>query len=354
VKYQINDEGDAFGAIEDFVALGDEPAYRAAIDASEGDSLADAEKFKDAISDISDDALARGYLNLKALIGQVAQEQGVPSGTAASVASKIGIDDSLVLSMESAPKSVALDLHGLGGFGGPAPDLLGNLPADTSLAVGISDVGGKLKSLVEKVESAGIPGIGKGTIAAAVQTQADLDINEDLFPWLGDAAVFVRGTDPSTADGALVIQSKDDAAAALALDKLGQLLESQGQGSLKPLSLGSGGNGFELTNPNFSQPINFVQQNGLFVIGVGEAATQAALTPTETLADAEPFTAATGTLGDGGPAFYAAIPQLVSLIAASPNTNAAQFAQLRPYLDRLAYLTGGTSEGGVKIVLGAK
>ncbi|MGZ5336642.1 MAG: DUF3352 domain-containing protein [Solirubrobacterales bacterium] len=354
VKYQINDEGDAFGAIEDFVALGDEPAYRAAIDASEGDSLADAEKFKDAISDISDDALARGYLNLKALIGQVAQEQGVPSGTAAGVASKIGIDDSLVLSAESDPKSVAIDLHGLGNFGGPASDLLGDLPADTSFAIGLSDVGGRLKGLVDAVESAGIPGVTEGTIAAAVQTQADLDLNEDVLSWLGDAALFVRGTDPATADGALVIKSKDDASAALALDKLGTLLENTGQGNPEPLELGSGGNGFQITDPNFAQPLNVVQQNGLFVIGLGPAATQAVLTPTETLADAEPFTAATGTLGDAGPAFFAAIPQLVSLLGATSGVNAEEFAKAKPYLDRLAFLTGGQADGSLRIVLGAK
>lgn len=354
VSYQINDSGDAFGVIDDFVAQGDEAAYRAAINASQGDSLADLEGFKDSTGDVPDDALGVGYLNLKGLIGQVAQEQGLPSGTARNVADKLGVGNALVFSAESAPKSVALEVHGAGGLGGPAPDLLGKLPADTSFAVGVSDVGVKLKNIVAKIESAGIPGVGKGTIAAAVQTQADLDLDQDVFSWLGDVAVFVRGTDPSTADGALVIESKDDAAAALALDKLGQLLESRGQGTIRPLSLGSGGNGFELTSPDFNQPLNFVQQNGLFVIGVGEAATQAALTPTETLADSPSFSAAAGTLGAGGPAFYVSIPDVASLIGASPNTDPEQFAQLKPYLDRLAYLTGGGSDGGVKIVLGAK
>jgi Protein of unknown function (DUF3352) len=353
VKYQLNDDGDAFGAIDDFVAQGDETAYKAAIDASQGNSLADSDAYKKATDDVSGDALGTGYLNLKALIGQVAQEQGIPSGTAEDVATKLGIGNSLVLSADSAPKAIGLDISGLGGLGDEAPALLGKLPGDTTFAVGLSDVGGKVKSLVDSIETAGIPGVGKGTIAAAVQSQTDLDINQDLFSWIGDAAFFIRGSDPSTADGALVIQSKDDHAAAATMEKLRQLVQSSGMGSPKSLEF-SPGNGFQLDDPNFSQPLNFVQTADRFVIGVGQDATQAALAPSDTLAKSPSFTAASGSLGDAGPAFYASIPDLVGLIGARPNIDAAQFEQLKPYLDRLAYLTAGGSDGGVKLVLGAK
>ncbi len=353
-EYQIDDEGDAFGAIDDFVALGDEAAYKAAIDASEGDSLADAEKFTNAVSDTPDDALGQAYLDLQALVGAVAEEEGVPSGTVDNVVEQLGVDDALVASFESGEKSVAMDLGGVGDLGGAPPQLLSQLPADTTFAFGVSDVGGKIKGLINAIESAGIPGVGEGSVAALLQAGADIDVEEDLASWLGDAAFFVRGTDPATLDGAFVFESTDDNAAALTLDKLRGVASTQGLGSPQPLELGSGGNGFMVDSPDFNQPLNFVQQNGKFVIGVGEQATQLALTPSETLADAPPFAAASGALGDSGPSFFVSAADAVALLAANGGINADDLKQAKPYLDRLSYLTAGGGEGGVKIILGAK
>lgn len=354
VSYQLDEDGSAFGAIDDFVALGDESAFKAAIEASEGDSLADAERFTNAISDIPDDALGQAYLDLKALIGAGVEEEGIPAESAGKAVEKLGIDDALVASFESGDRSLAVDVGGLGDLGGEPPQLLAELPADATFAVGIADVGDKLKGLINAVESAGIPGLGKGSVAALLQAGADIDVEEDLTSWLGDAALFIRGTDPATLDGALVFESTDDAAAALTLDKLRSVVESQGQGSPEPLELGSGGNGFMLESPDFPQPLNFVQQNGKLVVGVGEVATQLALTPSKTLADAAPFAAASGALGDSGPSFFASLPELVTLIAADDALSAEDFEQAKPYLDRLSYLTAGGGEGGVQIILGAK
>jgi hypothetical protein len=353
VPYEIDENGDAFGAIGDFVAQGDPSAFTAAVDASKGNSLADSQRFKDAVKDVPSDALGRIYGDVKGLIGQVAQQQGVPAGTVEDLVSKLGVEGTFVASAEAGDKSVSLDLHGLGGAAAAQPPtLLGDLPADAWLAFGISDVGAKLKSIVDEIESAGIPGVGKGTIAAAVQSQANLDINADVFPWLGDAALFVRGTDPANLDGALVIQSNDEFAAARTVNVLREIVQSQG--TPQPLDLGSGGNGFKLVSPSAAQPINFVRQPGKVVIGYGDAATQEALTPARTLGDSPSFTAASGSLGDNGPAFFISAEQAVNVLAASSASTDPTFQKIAPYLQRLSFLTAGGGDGALKIVLGAK
>lgn len=356
VSYEIDENGDAFGAIGDFVALGDESAFKASIDASKGDSLADSDRYTEAIADVPDDALGSAYLDLNGLIGQVARQQDAPRSVVENVVSKLGLGDSLVVSATAGDKSVGLDLGGLGGSTADAPsELLAGLPSDAWFAFGIDDVGKKLNTLVKDLGSVGIPGLSEDTIALAIQQQAGIDLRTDLTDWLGGAAVFVRGTDPANLDGALVLESTDDAAAAQAMNTLRDVVQQQGQGTPKPLQLGSGGNGFTLDSPNAAQPINFVQQNGKVVIGFGDAATQEALTPPETLAQAPNFSAASGSIGGGGPQFYVSVPEALAVLAQEASAKAdPQFAMILPYLKRLAYLTAGGGADGLKIVVGAK
>lgn len=356
VPYEIDENGDAFGAIDDFVALGDESAFKASIDASKGDSLADTDRYTKAVADVPDDALGSAYLDLNGLIGQVAHEQNAPKSVVDNVVSKLGVGDSLVVSATAGDKSVGLDLGGLGGSTADAPSaLLAGLPSDAWFAFGFEDVGKRVNTLLKDLASVGIPGVTEDTIALAIQQQAGIDLRADLTDWLGGAAVFIRGADPAHLDGALVLESTDDAAAAQAMNTLRDVVQEQGQGTPKPLELGSGGNGFTLDSPAAAQPINFVQQNGKVVIGYGDAATQAALTPPDTLAQAPSFTAASGSIGGGGPQFYLAVPEALAVLAHDAAAKAdPQFAMILPYLQRLSYLTAGGGADGLKIVVGAK
>lgn len=356
VAYEIDEDGDAFGAIGDFVALGDESAFKAAIDASKGDSLADSDRYKEAIADVPGDALGSAYLDLQGLVTRVASEQNVPQDTVDNVVSKLGLDDSLVISATTGEKSLGLDIGGLGGSAADAPSaLLAGLPSDAWFAVGIADVGDKVDSLLQQIGSAGIPGLTEETIALGIQQQVGIDLKADVTDWLGDAALFIRGTDPAHLDGALVLESTDDAAAARAMNTLREVVQTQGQGTPGPLELGNGGNGFTLDDPTVAQPINFVQQNGKVVIGFGDAATQAALTPPETLAQNPSFVAASGSIGGGGPQFYLSVPEAVGVLAQDAGARAdPDFAKILPYLQRLSYITAGGGGGGLKLVVGAK
>ena len=55
--------------------------------------------------------------------------------------------------------------------------------------------------------------LGGAALAAQVKQATGLDLEQDVFSWIGDVGGFVRGDDARpTLDGALVIESTDDAA----------------------------------------------------------------------------------------------------------------------------------------------
>ena len=89
------------------------------------------------------------------------------------------------------------------------------------------------------------------------------------------------------------------------------------------------------------------------MIGLGDAATVAALTPIKTLAKSPSFAAASGALGDDGPAFFVSADQAVQYLAASIGLDDPNFKLLKPYLARLSYLTAG-GEDSLKLIARAR
>ncbi|MCA1656934.1 MAG: DUF3352 domain-containing protein [Actinobacteria bacterium] len=358
VPYEIDENGDAFGAIGDYVALGDPPAYTAAIDASQGESLADSQRFKDSVEKLPSDSLGRVYGDVQGLIARVAKQQGAPVNTVQNVVSQLGIEGTFTAAAQAGDKSISLDLNGVPGLGTAQPSTaLATLPGDAWFALGLGDLGGKIKNLVDNIEAAGIPGLGKGTISAVVQDRTNINLATDVFPWMGDAAIFIRGTEPGKFDGALVIESKDSAAADRAINFLRDFVQSTGQGKPQPLDVdtgaGTGGNGFKLVSPSAPQAVNFVQQNGKVVVGLGDSATQEALSPSKTLSEVPAFAAAKSAFGDTGPSFFVSAEQALEFLAASASGSDPGFKQVEPYLQRLLFLAAG-GDNGLKITLGAK
>ncbi len=363
ISYEIGDEGQAFGELEGFVFVGDEAAVKAAIDTTQGEEepLTDSDQFDEAVADVPEEAVGRIYTDLEQVAEEFAQslaeDTEVPPGVAADAVDQFEVGSSLVASLVPAEDSVALDIEGLGGGENREvpPDVLGDIPFDAFFAVGLSDVSGKAKNLIDAIEEFGVPGLSRDVIAGALELQAGLDLDEDVLSWPGDAAFFLRGTDPGAVEGVLVIDSKDDIAAARTLDGLREALEADGTATAQPLELGgAGGSGFELETAQFPEPLNFVQRNGKVAIGLGDAATEQALNSTETLADSPEFKTATGTLGEGGPAFYLSVPEGLNYLEQRPEGQDPEFQAALPYLKRLAFLTAGTNEGALRIVLGAE
>ncbi len=92
---------------------------------------------------------------------------------------------------------------------------MGELPGDAWGAFATPKLGEWRKSLFSTFAGA----IGGAAVAAQFKQATGLDLQQDVFSWIGDAGVFVRGADMATLDGALVISSTDDARAEAAFTK---------------------------------------------------------------------------------------------------------------------------------------
>ena len=202
------------------VVAGAPAAVRAAIDAAEGDSLAESENFKKAFDRVGRRGRRRPRLPRAAQARSTAAACR-PRARACSAPSRRAPwreryrRPSRRGSTRTATRLRA-DVASVGGAdpGKPAdPDVLANVTGKAWLAAGIGEVGPRIE---QQLESLGASEAMLGLLSA----QAGLDINKDLLAWMGEGAVFVTGEDAGSLGGALVVRSKDPAATRAAIPKL--------------------------------------------------------------------------------------------------------------------------------------
>jgi hypothetical protein len=234
--------------------------------------------------------------------------------------------------------------------------LLGNVPADSWLALGLGDLGETVNRTLEQLRDIGIPSLELGLSQAERATGASID---ELTGALGDAVVYVRGTTERTLNGALVVQTNDPDLTGRLLNQLQFLLQRGSQAGVKPLQLGGGGTGFQINDPTeFPQPVEIAQQGDRLVIGYGANSAAQSLAPGQKLADSPSFSTATGQIGDLGTDFFLDFPSVFRLAEAEGAKSDPGFLEAKPYIDALTYLvTGSRSKGDqaeVKAVVGLK
>ena len=361
VSYQVGQDGKtAYGTAGNFLFVGDQAGVQAAIKADKGSSLGDSSDFKNAIGDLPSDRLGTLYMVPKTFIDSLGPGQINPSSKA-FLENNAG--DSLTKPVAGAVTANAssIQLEASGGNSGvdtPESSLLGAVPSDSWLALGIGHLGDTIKSRLDQLKNT-IPNFN----AAAQQIQAATGASIDqLVGALGDAVIYVGGTNSSNATGALMVQTKDASLTGRLLGQLQSLIQlgaSSSGGSVKPLHLSGGGTGFQLSGRSIApQPIEIAQQGDKIVIGYGAGSAERSLSPAQTLSSSEPFSTAKGQVSSLGTDFFLDFPKVFSFAEASGARKDPQYRQAKPYLQALSYLvTGSGTQSGkteVKAVLGLK
>ena len=118
--------------------------------------------------------------------------------------------------------------------------------------------------------------------------------SKDVLDWMGDFGVFVRGTTVSTLDGALVVETSDEAASGRFLSALQRPCAERA--AARTSSRGAGGS--PSGPPRSPKPIQVFQQGGKVVFAYGDAAARDAVNPADKLGDSADFSAARDSLGD--------------------------------------------------------
>jgi hypothetical protein len=364
VDYQVDSDNVGAGVVEDFLLIGPEPELKASIDAVKGDSLAEADRYKDSVDQLDDERLAHFYVDLKPIL-QLAARQDPNDQDFQQLQQLIPLDKfpPIVGAFQANGDRLALDfaIHGnldeLGplsaGYTGGATKLLEELPGDSWAVFGSAKYGQTMKAMFDQY--AGL--FGGAAAKSQIKRQYGIDIDEDVLSWIGDVAVFVRGDSIDSLDGAAVIQVTDSDKASRGFGKLVGLLQSAGGVRAKPVKIDGAEAAFSVTDPSVPKPIILARSSERVVIAYGEDAAKESFSPSSKFGDSDVYNTARDKLGDVDPALVVSMPSIIKLVDASGSAD-AEFEQARPYLeayDVVAYGFKGDDDSGlVRVVAGLK
>jgi hypothetical protein len=351
VEYLVDSSGDGAEAgtvLDGFLVLGSESGVKAVIDTSEGGSkLSDDDRYKKTLEDVSDDRLGLFYVNspefLKSTQAMTSVPQSFKKFFEEPFAATVDADNDGVTFEGKVPQETAQTF----GFVGQGSDLLGELPGDSWVAMAQTDFGKLIDFYVDVF--GGVAG-GRDAVEQQLRAATGLDLQKDVIAWMGDFGIFVRGTSLSELDGALIVETSDEAASGRFIDALARLARGQGAGSglrIGPLSAPGGGEGYTISGANFPKPIHFFQRDGRVVMAYGDAAARDAVDPSEKLGDNPDFTSTRDSLGgDYDVSLYVLMQPIFDLVDSTGAASDADWQDAKPYLEPLSALVAGTSGEG--------
>jgi hypothetical protein len=353
VEY-ITDESEGSGAagavFDGFVVIGTELGVKAAIDASKGgEKLSDDEAYEAAVAEATDDRLGLVYVNARQLFGSL--PAGLPGleglKKAEPFVATFDVDDDGVLVEANVSEQLA---KSLGTIGGAASELLTDLPSGSWFAASQRNVGETVDGIVDSLGQAlG----GRDVIERQFQTATGLDLQRDVVGWMEDLAIFARGSTLDELDGALIVETSDEAASGRLIAALARLARQEADNpgdSVGPLSAPGGGEGYTLRSPDIPKPIHFFQRNGRVVLAYGDAAARDAIDPGEKLGGSADFTAARESLGsDYELSFFVQVKPILDLVDSTDAGSDPDWQKAKPYLEPLIALVAGSADEGDQV-----
>ncbi|HEX4483279.1 MAG TPA: DUF3352 domain-containing protein [Solirubrobacteraceae bacterium] len=376
-SYQVNASGIAFAIVAKLAVIGTESGVRAVIDTTAGaPSLAHNPDYAKLQAVAPAGTLANVYANAGAFGGGGAAASKQASMSAFSALAGGGlVNVSLVPSSSTiavdadalqTSTSAGSDSGGLFSASAPAAQALGELPAESWLAVGLGDVGKTLGADVDAIQ--GITSLGSSLTGAGAEGEAagisvkgllegilaplralgaeSAQTRREFASWMGSAGLFAAGAGLLELKGGVVIDSNDAARSRAAVAELGSLLR-RGGASVQSTKLP--GTEAAVAARLSGLPVELdiaagVDANGhaKFVIGLGEQSIDAALDPTSTISGSAPYGTASAALGQGiAPSVIVDFPTLLGLLEGVGLSEDPSIAPFVPYLRSLSTLSGG-------------
>jgi hypothetical protein len=350
-------EDNAVGVIGDALVLANsEKEFKAAVDASQGDSLGGEDRFQEAMSAASNGSFADIYVDVGGIIKQ--SENGKTEDQAKELLQGAGIDPSEATAVASViPQSeqIEVDLSSdLGGEEAPtgnASKLLGSLPASSFAAFSFAEFGDQLKEAIDNLDEEGVsPGLKPGELKSTL-SQVGIDLDK-IAASLEEGAVFAEGSDLKTLGGALVVTSKSSEAAD-AIAGFGTLLRGARVPGVTVIS--DKASGFSIRSDELgSKPAVVVAKGDRIAIGYGLAPTLAGLNAGSgaTLSGTAEYKAAVAALGKAPISAFVDGPAALQLAQALVPRSKTDFWEAVPYLKKISYI--GIGRGSSDEVATAK
>jgi hypothetical protein len=379
VAYQVTTGGVAFGVVDRFAVIGSESGLRSVIETSlGGSSLARSSTYSKLLAAAPSDALAHVYSGLPSTTSASAPEGlagivQVLAGAHASNTSLVASASSLTLDADTLAAGAPGSGAGLLAVDPEGAQALGELPAESWLAIGLGHVSANLDQDVQDLQGlASLPsalggggpestaGISLGGLLQGLLTplrvlgSSSAQARHDFASWMGSAGIFASGAGLLELKAAVVITSKNPALSRAAVAELAGELRKAG-GSVAPVSIP--GTDAAMSARVTGLPVVLDIADGpaaggqtKFVLALGEASVPAALNPSSTLASAAPRTAAATSLGEGiQPSLIVNFPTLLGLFEGVGLLEAPSISKFVPYLRAATTLAGGGREVGGEV-----
>jgi hypothetical protein len=361
VDYEVGgSEGNAVGVIGEFLVVAGESDFKAAVDASSGESLADEDRYQEAVGEATAGSLADAYVD----VGGVIEESGDEiDPQARELLQGAGIDPSDATALASvvpAADRVEVDLTSrLGGEEAPRGDasqLLGSLPADSFAAFAVSRFGEQLQEAIDSLDKAGIPGqVPPGKLKSGLK-EAGIDLDR-ISGSLEDAGVFAQGDSERSLGGALVLTTDDPAQAADTVRSIGSLLRSAETPGVTAVS--GEASGFSVRSKDLGRkPVVVVAEGNRIAIGYGLAPALAGVASEggRPLAGTAAYKEAAEALGSTPISAFVNGPAALALAEALVPKSDSGFQEARRYLRSISSIAlGSSSEGDLaraKLIVG--
>jgi len=346
-----SEDGEAAAAVEGFLVTGTEPELKRTIDVAEGDSLAESDRYTDAIDELPDERLGSFYFDQRALFEAAgASDPGValfgrlfdPEKLAPMAGALLADADRVVVETFGSTEGNAFAGE-IGKLTSNGSELLEQLPGDAWAAFGVADLGKTAQELYSTLAGA----LGGAAIEGRFREQTGLDLTDDVFGWIGDVAVYVNGVGEREIGGALVIEVTDGDRAANAFGKIVGLITAEGDARVTPVSIEGAESAFEIRDGDMPQPIVLARSSERVVAGYGRAAAESALAPADQLGDASLWDRAADALdADYPPAFVLDMGKVLANVDAFGGGSDPGFQEARPYLERFdVVVAGGEADG---------
>jgi hypothetical protein len=342
-------EGNAIGIVGEWLVIADgEKAFKAAVEASNGDSLAGEDRFQTAFDEASSGSLADIYVDVGGVIKQsgdkidsqaqeVLQSSGIDPSEATAVASVIPCADQIEVDLSS-------DLGGEQAPSGDVSKLLGTMPAGSVAAFAVSGFGEQLEEAIDSLDETGIPPELPPNKLKSTLSQAGIDLDK-IAASLEDAAVYVEGSNRDSLGGALVVTA-DGEEAVKAITDLGTLLRATKVPGVTAVN--GKASGFSIRGEELGRkPIVVVAESGRIAIGYGVAETLRGLElgSGPALSGSAGYKAAVASLGSTPISAYVNGTSALRLAEALVPRSKTDFWEAVPYLKKIEYLALGAGPG---------
>ncbi len=340
----------AVGVVGNFLVFGEnEEAFKNAVDASQGESLAKAPRYTSATSAEP----AESLLSIYADIGGLIEGAGTPATSQTlSVLKAIGFDPtdatavaSVVPGSEQIEIDLATNAGGVQTTSESATGLLGSMPSESVAAVAAAGFGAQLKKAIDGIDAAGIPPSVPPHQLKSTLAQAGINLDK-IAGSITDAGAFVRGQSSGSLSGAAVLSSKSSAEASETVADVGLLLRHAGVPGLTAVS--GRASGFSVRNPQLGpNPLVVASSGGRISIGYGLSAALQGLrteSSSSTLAEDPTYKAASQALGSTPISGFVDTQAALRLAEKLGASSDSKFQVARPYLSKTRFLAIGSTE----------